>query len=127
LGKPSRDKGARVERNIVNRLRDRGIEARRVPLSGATDWQKGDVQLWTPDGPWIGEVKGRKQFPAWLVEWLGDNHCLFLVADRQEPLVVLRMDRLEELLLKPAKQSVRDDLARLVCKHKDALARLADK
>jgi Holliday junction resolvase len=34
-GKHSRNKGAAYEREIVNCLKDNGIEAERVPLSGA--------------------------------------------------------------------------------------------
>ncbi len=35
MGKASRDKGARRERQIVDLHRDNGIKAERVPLSGA--------------------------------------------------------------------------------------------
>ena len=34
-GKSSRDKGLRVEREIVNALRELGVDAERVPLSGS--------------------------------------------------------------------------------------------
>ena len=42
-GKRSRDKGARSERALVNILRDAGLDAVRVPLSGACEGFKGDV------------------------------------------------------------------------------------
>jgi len=34
-GKHSRNKGASYEREIVNQLKDHGVKAERVPLSGA--------------------------------------------------------------------------------------------
>ena len=42
MGKMQKDKGARFEREIVKQLDLHEIEAKRVPLSGAT-WLKGDV------------------------------------------------------------------------------------
>jgi Holliday junction resolvase len=35
MGKKSRDKGARIEREMVHALQDEGFAAERVPLSGA--------------------------------------------------------------------------------------------
>lgn len=45
MGKMQRAKGARVERELVNLLREKGFAAQRVPLSGATTFCKGDVEL----------------------------------------------------------------------------------
>lgn len=114
MGKASRDKGNRNERKIVNALRDAGIPARRVPLSGATEYAKGDVEIFPHSGwpvewddkDWLdkakhimrGEVKARRKFPAWLAEYLGDNDALFLVEDRQEPLVVMRLSKFTEMV-----------------------------
>lgn len=92
MGKFSRDKGNRVERRIVNDCRASGLNAVRVPLSGATEAMKGDVRISHPSGRFAlcGEVKARKAFPAWLMNWMGGNDALFLVEDRLEPLVVMR-------------------------------------
>ena len=35
MGRMSRTKGGRVERELVNKLKESGIAAERVPLSGA--------------------------------------------------------------------------------------------
>lgn len=59
MGKPSRDKGARAERELVNDLKARGITTRRVPLSGATTYAKDDVEVITPLSVLHIEVKRR--------------------------------------------------------------------
>ncbi len=97
MGKSQRDKGARVEREIVNRLREKGIEAERVPLSGAMHGSySGDVMICGERA----EVKARKDGAgfALLYRWLGDNTYLICKTDRQEPLVVMEMKQLEKLL-----------------------------
>lgn len=45
MGKFSRAKGCRVEREVVNYLKAQGYQAERVPLSGATTYAKGDVRV----------------------------------------------------------------------------------
>ena len=46
MGKMSRDKGVRFEREVVTELRDKhGLKAQRVPLSGATEYAKGDDEV----------------------------------------------------------------------------------
>jgi len=37
-GKMSRDKGARVERELVAKLKEAGVDSKKVPLSGAVGW-----------------------------------------------------------------------------------------
>mgnify|MGYP003799250059 CR=1 FL=1 len=55
-------KGKRVELYIVALLRKNGIDAKRIPLSGATDFQKGDVIAYDNNGiPYILEVKARQK------------------------------------------------------------------
>jgi hypothetical protein len=87
VGKKSRTKGGRLEREIVNFCREMGLEAHRVPLSGAVTGYKGDVMV----GDFRCEVKGRASGDGWklLVRWLGDNDVLFLRRDRALPLVLL--------------------------------------
>jgi Holliday junction resolvase len=67
-GKHSRNKGAAYEREIVNYLKDNGIEAERVPLSGAMKGNYGgDIKL----GPvlrYIGECKRRTTLISYLPE-----------------------------------------------------------
>jgi hypothetical protein len=44
-GRASRQKGDRFEREIVKALLDKGVTARRVPLSGAVEGFPGDIEL----------------------------------------------------------------------------------
>jgi len=95
VGKASRDKGARNERNLVNELRAHGFEAERVPLSGAAGGQfTGDIIL---EGMRF-EAKVRASGFATLRRWLGGHDGLFVKADRMETLVVLTMARFMHLL-----------------------------
>ena len=52
-GKASRDKGAAYEREIVNWHRERGVDAERVPLSGA---MKGNYASDIKLGPSLGLI-----------------------------------------------------------------------
>jgi Holliday junction resolvase len=72
-GRRSRSKGVRVERSIVNALQATGIGAVRVPLSGAVD--------------------GFRE----LYSWLTNRDVLVVKADRQEPLVVVRLSLAAEI------------------------------
>ncbi|WP_010094503.1 hypothetical protein [Ornithinibacillus scapharcae] len=82
MGKMQRDKGARVEREIVKML-----NGKRVPLSGATSYAKGDVEAYGM----TFEVKARKDGFKQIYGWLEgeDVDALVIKADRKEPLVVL--------------------------------------
>ena len=85
MGKASRDKGAREERAVVTYWKAQGVDACRVPLSGATDFAKGDVMLHGLQG----ECKVRADGFKTLYGWLGDNDFLTVRADRQERLYVV--------------------------------------
>ena len=91
-GRRSRSKGDRTERSIVNALLSNGIAAVRVPLSGAAGGRfAGDIVL-----PLLGrdlcvEVKARADGFRELYCWLNQRDVLIVKADRQEPLVVLRL------------------------------------
>lgn len=105
MGKPSRDKGHRRERQIVALHVDLGIHAERVPLSGASRYQGNgadiDIYPFGEDaGALVGEVKARASGEGFktLERWLGENDMLFLVRDRQEPMVVLPWGTWERLL-----------------------------
>lgn len=100
MGKLSRDKGAVFERSIVTIASEYGLAAQRVPLSGATSYAKGDVEI-TPNfdpTPWVFECKRRKTLPAWLEDALGDNAGLILRADRHEAVAVIPLATLMGLL-----------------------------
>lgn len=100
MGRMSRTKGAVYERELVNQAKEYGLVAQRVPLSGATSYAKGDVEI-TPtfsDKPWVFEAKRRKELPAWMLEALGENAGLILRADNEKSVAVIPLKTLLELL-----------------------------
>lgn len=101
MGKPSRDKGARFEREVVNAAKDMGLEARRTALSGMLAHEKGDVLI-TPgyvhdSDPWVFECKRRAKLPV-LFNELADFNGLIVRGDNCEALAVIRLNDLLELL-----------------------------
>ena len=91
-------KGARVEREMVKKFQDAGIEAERVPLSGAAGGSyKGDLVI---KGQYRAEVKARKGGAgfAMIDRWLSDMDVLIVKRDRQEPMVVMPFDAYAELI-----------------------------
>ena len=96
MGRASRDKGNRTERNVVHFLLEHGIEAERVPLSGAAQGSfGGDVHL-KKTGQRV-EVKARANGFATLYRWLEGNDYLFVKADRKETLVVMTLEEFTRL------------------------------
>lgn len=94
----SRDKGARVEREIVNTLEEMGIPAERVPLSGSAGGSyTGDVIVLHK---FKAEVKARKSGTgfALIYKWLADNDMLIVKQDRQEPLVIMPLGKMREVV-----------------------------
>jgi hypothetical protein len=94
MGKPSRDKGLRRERAIVDIHTKCGLRAERVPLSGAVRYRGNgaDVDLYVRGAePVKAEVKARGEGDGFktLERWLGANDALFLWRDRATPMVVL--------------------------------------
>jgi Holliday junction resolvase len=87
MGARSRRKGLVIEREVVNLHRELGVEARRVPLSGACDGFPGDVLV----GTFRGEVKARANGTGFrlLEKWLGLNDILFVRRNHAAPMVVL--------------------------------------
>ena len=89
MGAMSRRKGLKAEREFVNLLREAGVPAERVPLSGAAGGSfTSDVVI---AGRWRAEVKARASGEgfATLERWLGENDLLVLRRDRAEPMVLL--------------------------------------
>lgn len=92
MGKFSRDKGARFEREVVKALVAKGIEAERVPLSGAAGGSFGGDIIAVIDGePRTLELKKRAAGFRQLYQWLEGNYGLVIGADREPPLVVIRL------------------------------------
>lgn len=94
MGKSQRNKGYRGEYNLVKLFKEAGLDAQRVPLSGASEFKKGDVVV---QGR-TGEVKVRGSGFKKIYEWLGANDFLAIKADRREYLIVLRVDDFVNLL-----------------------------
>ena len=93
-GRSSKTKGTRVERELVKKLEKDGIPAWRVPMSGAIGGSlNSDIKI-GPDKEWDCEVKARKGGGGFvqIERWLGNNQCLFLKRDFQDPLVVVEWD-----------------------------------
>ena len=89
MGKSQRDKGGRVERQILKIFQEAGFTGERI---GFLPWmghqRTGDLEI---EGKTF-EVKARKKGAGFkmLHEWLGENHGLVLVANNKEPLMVQR-------------------------------------
>ena len=80
-----------MENELVHAHREIGVEARRVPLSGAAVGYKGDIKVILRDREITGEVKARATGSGFvtLERWLGDNDALFLRRDRAPAMVLL--------------------------------------
>ena len=107
MGKSQRDKGARVERELVNDLKGRGIVAERVSLSGGAGGSyTGDIII---DKSVKVEVKARKNGEGFAVieQWLGDNDLLFLKRNNRPPMVVMEWEMFTKLMRDLICQSLR--------------------
>lgn len=89
-GRASKVKGSGFEREIVLILREAGVEADRVPLSGAVMAFPGDVKLNLRGERVTAECKRRKSGFKTHYRWLGNNKVLFLRDDHCEALVLMR-------------------------------------
>jgi hypothetical protein len=98
MGKKSRDKGYRLEHELVLKLNEMGFNAERVPLSGGAGGSfTGDLII---NGK-KAEVKGRATGFKEIYKWIEPVDYLFIRADRQSWLVVMRvkdLDVIKELL-----------------------------
>jgi len=89
MGRASRDKGMRGEREFAEL-----VAGRRVPLSGAQEGFGNDVEVPTPMGTLRAEVKRRKGGFSTLYGWLED--------ERERPdIVAFRADRKPWLVAMP--------------------------
>jgi Holliday junction resolvase len=103
MGLKSRNKGQRNERQLVNLLKDAGLDATRVPLSGMGHSSggefSGDIVVRLASGQLLRfEAKIRQNGFVQTYQWLGNHDALIIRADRREALVVVRLDHYAELL-----------------------------
>jgi len=90
-GRGPRRKGDRVECEILAALREAGLEAKRVPLSGSAPDYPGDLEVNLPGlGRVLVEVKARKRVA--LEGWLDGRGLLIIKPDRKPPLAVLTLE-----------------------------------
>jgi hypothetical protein len=89
-------KGARIEREIVDRHKALGTHAERYPLSGASRFRGSghDIDLYLfgrDEAPTVAEMKSRKNGTgfATLERWLAEYDALFLRRNNADPLVLL--------------------------------------
>jgi hypothetical protein len=96
-GRGPKRKGSRVEREVLAILREAGLEARKVPLSGSAPDYPGDLEVELPGlGRVVVEVKARKKVA--LEAWLEGRGLLVLKADRRPPLAVMPLQALLALI-----------------------------
>ncbi len=86
-------KGTKFEYQIVREHKKFGIDAKRVPRSGAIAELPGDVHVFPTNlGRMVCECKVRAQGFSELYKWLATNHVLFVKRDRENPLAVVPLD-----------------------------------
>jgi Holliday junction resolvase len=95
-GARHRQKGDRIERELVERHKAIGIHAERYPLSGASRFRGSghDIDLYPfgrEEAPLVAESKARKSGNGFvqLERWLGDYDALFLRRNNADPMVLL--------------------------------------
>jgi hypothetical protein len=98
MGRKSRNKGARIEREVVHVFQEAGLAAERVPLSGAMRGSfAGDVWCPVKGIDRVLEVKCRADGFKQIYDWLAGHYGLVIRRDRDEPLIVLRLSEFAEL------------------------------
>lgn len=98
----SRQKGYRIEHELVNILKERGIRAYRVPLSGGSVI-KGDIIINDKE---VCQVKGRGKGFKFIYDSLEyeeegkkkEYDYLFIKADRKDYLVVMTLEKFLSLI-----------------------------
>ena len=102
MGAISRSRGVGYERELVNFLKEGGLKAQRVPLSGQTEYAKGDIEVtpgYDPEAaPLVGECKRKRSLPDWLTSALGENDFAAFREDHGETLIVIRAGLFRDLM-----------------------------
>jgi hypothetical protein len=93
-GRRSRDNGGLTERAIVRLLRAQGVVATKI---NGIYKPSADISMALLGTDRAVEVKCRAAGFKELYTWLNDRDVLIVKADRQEPLVVLRMSLAAEI------------------------------
>ena len=117
-GAKHRQKGDRVERELVERHKAIGVHAERYPLSGASRFRGSshDIDIYPfgrEEAPIVAESKARKSGEGFtqLENWLDTYDVLFLRRNNADPLIVLPWRMWAALLRKsPGKKHHDHDL-----------------
>ena len=96
MARRSREKGRRTELAIVRLLQERGIAAEKVSRAGHDG---PDLSIPVLGHNRAGEVKCRADGFRELYGWIADRDILIVKADRQEPLVVVRLSFAAEVAI----------------------------
>lgn len=109
MGSSSRRKGTRFEREVAEFFEKfLGVEAYRIPLSGAARGFRGDVVVPGVFGGWPIECKFGNRVPKTPYVWLGDNAALIMRRKREPALIVMRLADWADLLRKVAAEGLGD-------------------
>jgi hypothetical protein len=96
-GRSPAQKGYRLENSLRLYFVGRGLQCRRIPLSGAGN-EKGDLELTCSWGQKLkGECKSRKELAKWIVEALGDHDFVVLKFDRGKPMVLQTLESFADM------------------------------
>ena len=94
----SREKGNRGERAIVALLKAYGLDAYRVPLSGAARGFKDDVELRIPNRTLRIESKVRSKGFKNIYLWIRGADILVVKKDHEKPLAIIDLQLLGQIL-----------------------------
>jgi hypothetical protein len=96
-GSYSRNKGRRLEQELVNLLKDAKIPAQRISMVETGHMLKGDLLV---HKKWKAEVKGGSQVPKFLYTAMKDGEeILFMRRDREKWLVCMDLEWFIENLM----------------------------
>lgn len=98
----SKRKGYLGEHNLEKVLKEKGIQAIRIPLSGADKFQKGDIYI--KDIGLVCEVKTRKKLNSIFYEVLQKNDVGFFKENYKDYFVVMKLDYFVNLIKRITKK-----------------------
>lgn len=96
----AKDKGRRLENQVVKLLEEAGLPAERIPLSGSLGGKySSDVVLGSVDKPLARfECKNRENIADYMWSYLEPVDYLVIKKNGKKPLVVMAFDQFTELL-----------------------------
>jgi hypothetical protein len=107
-GSYSRNKGRRLEQEIVNLLKEKKIDAKRISMVETGRIIKGDILV---NNEWHCEVKGGSQVPKFLYKATKDGEkVLFSRRDRKHWIVSMDFEWFAKVLQKAIKADSMEEL-----------------